>query len=187
MYVWGFNSTVIKHSGYLIGKDTSERVARRCDDIGWQEASEFMCTKTPLWGSSATKKSPKNPWNGFSDALIILRFQKFATGKICGLQNITAFLKPRFVRNSRITQLTWGLTFWEVSFFAGPKTSLMPWDDERRSKLRIFKLSKICIPTLACFWSSYVRTKKEMKIIVSSIAVPTSLRVVKSRQDLKRA
>jgi len=31
MYVLGVNSTVTKHSDYFVCKDTSERVARRCD------------------------------------------------------------------------------------------------------------------------------------------------------------
>jgi len=32
MYVWGVNSTVTKHSDYFVWQDTSECVARRCDD-----------------------------------------------------------------------------------------------------------------------------------------------------------
>jgi len=41
----------------------------------WQEASEFLCTKTPLFGESwATKISPKTPENAFSDALLMSCF-----------------------------------------------------------------------------------------------------------------
>jgi len=32
IYVWGVNSTVSKHSHHFVWKETSERVARRCDD-----------------------------------------------------------------------------------------------------------------------------------------------------------
>jgi len=47
MFVWDVNSTVTKHSDYFVWKDTSERVARRCDDTSWQETNEFLCIKTP--------------------------------------------------------------------------------------------------------------------------------------------
>jgi len=45
VYVWGVDSMVTKHSDY-VWKDTSERVARRCEDASWQEASEFSCIST---------------------------------------------------------------------------------------------------------------------------------------------
>jgi len=32
VYEWVVNSTVTKHLDYFVWKDTSERVARRCDD-----------------------------------------------------------------------------------------------------------------------------------------------------------
>jgi len=61
VYVWGVNSTVTKHSDYFVWKDTSERVARCCDDTSGQQASEFLCTQTPLWGSPATKTNAQKP------------------------------------------------------------------------------------------------------------------------------
>ena len=62
MYVRGVNSTVTKYSDYFVWKDTSERVARRCDDtvdkkrvnscvlkhLCWREFSnQKNCHKTP--------------------------------------------------------------------------------------------------------------------------------------------
>jgi len=50
VYVWDVNSTVTKNSDNFVGKGTSERVTRRGDDTSWQEASEFLCIKTPSCG-----------------------------------------------------------------------------------------------------------------------------------------
>jgi len=48
----------------------------------WQEASEFLCTKKPFFeGVEQPKKSPKNPGNAVSDALLMQRFQNFAAKK----------------------------------------------------------------------------------------------------------
>ena len=45
----------------------------------WQEASEFLCTKTPLfWRELATKKIASNPRKCFSDALLMSRIQNYA-------------------------------------------------------------------------------------------------------------
>jgi len=45
----------------------------------WQEASEFLCTKTPLFGESwATKNIAKKPGNALSYALLMSYFQNFA-------------------------------------------------------------------------------------------------------------
>jgi len=45
----------------------------------WQEASEFLCAKIPLFGGNwATEKSPKNPEYALSDAVLMSRFQNFA-------------------------------------------------------------------------------------------------------------
>jgi len=64
IFVWGVNSKVTKQSDHCVWKDTSERVVRRCDDTVEQEASEFLCTKTPLFEESwATKNMNKKNWN----------------------------------------------------------------------------------------------------------------------------
>jgi len=64
IFVWGVNSKVTKQSDHYVWKDTSERVVRRCDDTVEQEASEFLCTKTPLFEESwATKNMNKKNWN----------------------------------------------------------------------------------------------------------------------------
>ena len=61
----------------------------------WQEASEFLCTKTPLFGGSwATKKWPKNLRNAFSDALLLSHLKNFAAD--AAKKNHR--LKPRLAR-----------------------------------------------------------------------------------------
>ena len=80
MYAWGVNSTVTKHSDYSVWKDTSERVTRRCENIVDKKrlnscALEYLF----LEGVEQPNKSPKNPENAFSGALLMSRFKKSAT------------------------------------------------------------------------------------------------------------
>jgi len=81
----------------------------------WQEASEFLCTKTPIFGGIwATQKITETPRKCFSNALITSRFQDFAAA--------AWFLKPCFVRFcliKLITELIRCQRFWEVIFFTG--------------------------------------------------------------------
>jgi len=79
MYVLGINLTVTKHSDYFVWKDTSERVARRCDDtVDKKRMSACVLKKPFLEGVEQPKKSPKNSGNALSDALLMLSFQKIA-------------------------------------------------------------------------------------------------------------
>ena len=51
------NSTVNKYSDYWIWDDMSKRMTRDWNDTSWQEASEFLCIKTPTFGREfSTKK-----------------------------------------------------------------------------------------------------------------------------------
>jgi len=64
--VGGVNSTVTRHSDYIVCKDTpeskSERVARHFDDTSWREASEFLCITTHLFlREFSNKKTAKTP------------------------------------------------------------------------------------------------------------------------------
>jgi len=56
--------------------DTSERMARRCDDTSWQKASEFLCIQIPLFfeGVQQQKICQKN-WNALSNVLLMARLQ----------------------------------------------------------------------------------------------------------------
>jgi len=68
-----------KHSDYFVWKDTSERVARRCDDtIDKKRVNSCVLQHLFLEGFEQPKMSPKNPGNAFSDALLMSRFQNFA-------------------------------------------------------------------------------------------------------------
>ena len=68
-----------KHSDYIIWKDTSERVARRCDYTVDQKRVN-SCALKHLFseGVEQPKISPKTPGNALSDALLMSRFQNFA-------------------------------------------------------------------------------------------------------------
>ena len=81
-----------KHSDYFVWKDTSERVARRCDDTVDKKRVN-SCVLKHLFGegwSWATKNIAQKPKNAFSDALLMSRFQNFAAD--------AANKKPRFAR-----------------------------------------------------------------------------------------
>jgi len=71
---------VTKHSDYFVSMDTSERVARRCDDTVDKKRVN-SCVLKHLFGegwSWATKNIAQKPKNAFSDALLMSRFQNFA-------------------------------------------------------------------------------------------------------------
>ena len=75
----GVNSTVTKYSDYFVGKDTSERVARRCDDtVDKKRVNSCVLIHLFLEGVEQPKTSPKTPGNALSDALLMSRFQNFA-------------------------------------------------------------------------------------------------------------
>ena len=61
MYVWGVNSKVTKQSDHYVWKDTSERVARHCDDIVHKKRENSCVLKHLVGGSWATKNNAKNP------------------------------------------------------------------------------------------------------------------------------
>jgi len=65
MYVWGFNSTVTKHSDYFVWKDMSERVARRCDETFDKKLVNSCVLKHIFWRELslvAIKKIAKKTW-----------------------------------------------------------------------------------------------------------------------------
>jgi len=72
---------VTKHSDYFVWKDTSECVARRCDDIvDKKQVNSCVLKYIFLEGVEQPRISPQNPGNlnALSDALLMSRFQKFA-------------------------------------------------------------------------------------------------------------
>jgi len=69
---------VTKNSDYFVWKDTSERVARHCDDIVDKKRVNSCVLKHPLLGGSwATKNIAKISGNALSHALLMSRFQNF--------------------------------------------------------------------------------------------------------------
>jgi len=67
-----------KHSDYFVWKDTSERVARRCDDtVDKKRVNSCVLKHLFLEGFEQQKMSPKNPGNALFDALLMSRFQNF--------------------------------------------------------------------------------------------------------------
>jgi len=68
-----------KHSDYFVRKDTSERVARRCDyTVDKKRVNSCVLKHLFLEGVEQPKNSPKNPGNALSDALLMSRFQNLA-------------------------------------------------------------------------------------------------------------
>ena len=74
-----YSSDVTKHSDYFVWKDTSERVARRCDDIvDKKRVNSCILKHLFLEGVEQPETSPKTPGNALSDALLTSPFQDFA-------------------------------------------------------------------------------------------------------------
>jgi len=70
-----------KHSDYFLWKNTSERVARRCDDnVDRKRVNSGVLKHLFLEGVEKTKQWPEKPGNALSDALLMTRCQKFAAG-----------------------------------------------------------------------------------------------------------
>jgi len=68
-----------KHSDYFVWKDTSERVARRCDyTVDKKRVNSCVLKHLFLEGVEQPKISPKKPRNALSDALLMSRFQNIA-------------------------------------------------------------------------------------------------------------
>jgi len=68
-----------KHSDYFVWKDTSERVARRCDyTVDRKRVNSCVLKHLFLEGVEQPKISPKNPGNAPSDVLLMSRFQNLA-------------------------------------------------------------------------------------------------------------
>jgi len=88
-----------KHSNDFVWKDTSERVARRCDyTVDKKRVNSCVQKHLFLEGVEQPKISPKQPGNALSDTLLMSRFLKF-----CGWRRKKKsraprdFLKPRLI------------------------------------------------------------------------------------------
>jgi len=69
-----------KHSDYFVWKDTSKRVAHRCDyTVDKKRVNSCVLQHLFLEGVEQPKISPKKPGNALSNALLMSRFSK-----ICG-------------------------------------------------------------------------------------------------------
>jgi len=87
------------HSDYFVWKDTSERVARRCDyTVDKKRVNSCVLKHLFLEGGQQPKISPKNPGNALSDALLMSRFQNLAADTGKKNRAPRRFLKPRFAR-----------------------------------------------------------------------------------------
>jgi len=89
-----------KHSDYFVWKDTSERVARRCDDtVDKKRVNSCVLKHLFLKGVEQPKISSKNPRNALSDALLMSRFENFAADAAKKKNRAPrGFVKPRFAR-----------------------------------------------------------------------------------------
>jgi len=67
---------VTKHLDYFVWKDTSERVARRCDDnVDKKRVSSCVLKQLFLEEFEQPKMSSKTPKNALSDALLMSRLK----------------------------------------------------------------------------------------------------------------
>jgi len=83
-----------KHSDYFIWKDTSERVARRCENTVDKKRVNYCVLKHLfLEGAEQPKISPKDPGNALSDALLLSRYQNFAADAAKKKPRSTQFVK----------------------------------------------------------------------------------------------
>ena len=74
-----------KHSDYFVWKDTSKRVAHRCDyTVDKKRVNSCVLQHLFLEGVEQPKISPNKPGNAFSDALLMSRFQNFAAEAVTG-------------------------------------------------------------------------------------------------------
>jgi len=90
---------VTKHSDYFVSKDTSERVAWRCDDtVNKKRVQSCVLKQLFLERVEQPKVSSKKPGNAFSDALLMSRFQNFAADAAKKNRVRTFFLKNRASR-----------------------------------------------------------------------------------------
>jgi len=75
----GVHSKVTKQSNYHVWKDTSERVARRCDNtVDKKRVNSCVLKHLFLEGVDQPTISPKKTENALSDALLMSHFQNFA-------------------------------------------------------------------------------------------------------------
>ena len=84
----------------------------------WPKASDFLCTKTPLfWESWATKNIAKKP-RKYS----LRRATNVTFSKICGCRSKKEKVAPRGFSKLHFTQfqLSRGQQFWEVVFITAP-------------------------------------------------------------------
>jgi len=77
MYVWGVNSTVTKHSDYFVWKDTSERVARHCDDTIDKKRVNSCVLKHLFLRELNNQKITKKTRNCFLRHAANVKFLKF--------------------------------------------------------------------------------------------------------------
>jgi len=88
-----------KHSDYFVWKDTSERVARRCNDtVDKKRVNSCVLKHLFLKGVEQPKISPQKSRNALSEAVLMSRFQKFAADAAKKNRPPRGFLNPRFAR-----------------------------------------------------------------------------------------
>jgi len=72
IYVWAVQSKLTKQSDHYVWKDTSERVARRCDNtVDKKRVNSSVLKHLFLERVEQPKMLPKNPSNTLSDALLV--------------------------------------------------------------------------------------------------------------------
>jgi len=104
---------VTKHSDYFVWKDTSERVARRCDDTVDKKRVNSCVLKNLFWREMSNQKYHQTkPGNALADTLLMSRFQNFAADAAKKNHEVSWNRASRGLINEWIR----GQRLWEVVF-----------------------------------------------------------------------
>jgi len=88
-----------KHSDYFVWKDTSGRVARRCDNtVDKKRVNSCVLRHLFLEENEQPKISHKCPGNAVSDALLMSHFQNFAADAAKNKTALRAVLINELIR-----------------------------------------------------------------------------------------
>jgi len=109
----------------MFEKDTSERVARRCDDtVDKKRANSSVLKHLFVERVEQPKISPKNPGNALSDVLLMSCFQNFAADAAKNELRSARFFKT-VLRAILINSLIRGQWIWEVVIFTDLDLTLL--------------------------------------------------------------
>jgi len=131
-----------KHSDYFVSKDTSERVARHCDDtVNKKRVNSCVLKHLFLEGVEQSKISQKKNANALSDVLLMSRFQYFAADALQTKINelIRIHERPNILRSCFLHQCVRACLRVSAQFYV-------------RVRLGVYVLMCVCVCVCVCAW-----------------------------------